>query len=103
MFGAERVSDLAAALTAARHLASQYDSVVVTNGGHGLAAWTLDGKQILLPARKVVVSSTHGAGDCFTGTLAFSLAHGSTLEIACHVAAEAPATHVEGVGKDSAE
>ncbi len=96
MFGAGEVGDLASALAAARHLAAQYDSVVVTAGAEGLAAWTLDDVQITLPARKVRVSSTHGAGDCFTGTLAAALAMGQDLAVACARASEAAALHVAG-------
>lgn len=97
MFGAEPVSDLTSALAAATHLAAQYESVVVTAGGHGLAAWTADDLRFTLPARKVIVSSTHGAGDCFTGTLAAALAQDATVSDACRIAAEAAARHVEGV------
>ncbi len=52
MFGAEPVSDLTSALAAATHLAAQYESVVVTAGGHGLAAWTADDLKIILPAQR---------------------------------------------------
>lgn len=102
MFGAEPVTDLATALAAARHLAAQYESVVVTAGAHGLAAWTSEDAQITLPARKVKVASTHGAGDCFTGTLAAALAAGMTIEDACRDASEAAASHVEGSPTKSA-
>lgn len=96
MFGAGEVGDLVSALAAARHLAAQYDSVVVTAGAEGLAAWTPDDVQITLPARRVRVSSTHGAGDCFTGTLAAALAAGAGLQEACERASEAAALHVAG-------
>jgi ribokinase len=97
MFGTDPVTDLVSAFSAARHLAALYDSVVVTAGAHGLAVWTAEGDSITLPARKVRVSSTHGAGDCFTGTLAASLARGQALAEACVTAAEAAAAHVEGL------
>jgi len=102
MFGTDPVTDLPSALAAARHLAAQYDSVIVTAGAQGLAAWTLEDAQITLPARKVRVSSTHGAGDCFTGTLAAALASGHSLEAACRTAADAAAAHVSGPSTDSA-
>lgn len=94
MFGAGRVDDLASALQAARHLASHYDSVVVTAGGKGLAVWTLEDAQITIAARKVAVVSSHGAGDCFTGALAAALARGKALPLACETASEAAALHV---------
>lgn len=96
MSGSDPVTDLASALSAARHLAAQYDSVVVTAGAQGLAAWTAEDVQIMLPARKVRVHSTHGAGDCFTGTLAAALASGRTLAEACTTASDAAAAHVAG-------
>jgi ribokinase len=99
MLGTEPVSDLTSALSAANHLAAQYESVVVTAGGHGLAVSTADDLRITLPARKVRVSSTHGAGDCFTGTLAAALAQGATLSDACRIASDAAARHVEGAGR----
>ena len=96
MFGAETVTDLASALSAARYLAADYDSVVVTAGAQGLAAWTVGDAQIMLPARKVRVQSTHGAGDCFTGTLAAAIAEGKSLHDACIRASDAAAAHVAG-------
>lgn len=96
MSGSEPVTDLASSLSAARHLAARYDSVVVTAGAQGLAAWTAGAAQITLPARKVRVSSTHGAGDCFVGTLAAALAGGAALEAACQRASDAAAVHVAG-------
>lgn len=98
MFGAEPVSDLPSALAAAGHLASRFESVVVTAGSAGLAAWTAEDAQIVIPARKVTVASTHGAGDCFTGTLAAAVAKGCTLEEACKQASEAAALHVQTGG-----
>jgi ribokinase len=102
MFGSDPVTDLTTALAAARHLAAQYDCVIVTAGSQGLAAWTLEDAQVTLPARKVRVSSTHGAGDCFTGTLAAALAKGHALTDACASASDAAAAHVEGNGPRSA-
>lgn len=96
MYGAEPVTDLATALSAARHLAAENACVIVTAGAHGLAACTLDGPPFTLPARKVDVSTTHGAGDCFTGTLAAAIAAGRTIADACALASDAAAAHVEG-------
>lgn len=94
MFGADPVEDLASALSAARHLAARYDSVVVTAGAKGLAVWTMEDEQITLPAKPVKVVSSHGAGDCFTGALAAALAAGETLADACRIASDAAAAHV---------
>lgn len=96
MFGSDAVDDLPSALAAAQHLAAQYESVVVTAGSKGLAAWADDDKQIIIPAREVRVASSHGAGDCFTGTLAAALSQGRFLQEACERASDAAAAHVAG-------
>lgn len=101
MYGAEisginPVSDLATALAAARQLARHYDCVIVTAGSHGLAAGMRDDTHFTMPAHKVEVTSTHGAGDCFTGTLAAGLARGQAIQDACALAAKAAALHVAG-------
>lgn len=102
MFGSDPVVGLPSALAAAAHLAAQYDSIVVTAGSHGVAIWTLEDAQITLAAPKITVASTHGAGDCFTGTLAAAMAMGQSLEDAGRTASEAAAAHVAGVGIGSA-
>ncbi len=98
MMGTEPVTDLASAMTAAHHLATDFDSVIVTAGAHGLAAWTLADERLTLPATPVQVVSTHGAGDAFTGTLAACLALGHPLTAACRSASDAAARHVVGQG-----
>lgn len=101
MYGTPPVIDLPTALTAARILAAQYSDVVVTAGAHGLALRTREGAEATLAARKVTVASTHGAGDCFTGTLAAALAAGQGLDQACRIASDAAAIHVAGVSPTS--
>ena len=94
MFGAAPVIDLASAQAAARGLAAQYRAVVVTAGASGLALCAGGSEAETIPAQKVQVTSTHGAGDCFTGTLAARLALGQPLVEACRAASEAAAWHV---------
>ncbi len=96
MSGAAPVTDLASAVAAATTLAGAYRNVVVTAGAQGLALCTAGGGPVAIPARKVAVVSTHGAGDCFTGTLAAGLALGQSLVDACHAASDAAALHVSG-------
>jgi ribokinase len=96
MSGAAPVTDLPSALAAAGHLAARYPRVVVTAGSHGLALATRDGVRSTVKVPKVTVTSTHGAGDCFTGTLAAALALGQALERACRTAADAATAHVSG-------
>ena len=94
MMGTAPVTDLDTAATAAEWLGRTYPTVVVTTGGLGLAAVTGRAAPIKLPAEPVAVVSTHGAGDCFTGALAYHLASGAPLEKACRTAAHAAALHV---------
>jgi ribokinase len=96
MSGTAPVTDLPSALVAAIQLATRHPGVVVTAGSHGLALATQGGIHRALPVPKVTVTSTHGAGDCFTGTLAAALALGQPLETACRTAADAASAHVSG-------
>ena len=96
MMGAGPVQDLPSAARAATHLASTFTSGVVTAGAHGLVAWGGGQPQLALPAERVTVVSTHGAGDAFIGTLAALLAGGAGLHAACGAAAHAAALHVSG-------
>lgn len=96
MSGSAPVIDLASASRAAQQLARGDLAVIVTAGGSGLAFCAPGSDPVALPARKVKVASTHGAGDCFTGTLAAALAQGHPLAKACGRAAEAAARHVAG-------
>ena len=94
MMGAGHVCCLASAARAAETLAQRFDTIVVTAGGHGLAAWTSDDQSFALAAEKVTVVSTHGAGDAFIGALAASLVAGAGFEAACSAASRAAARHV---------
>jgi ribokinase len=100
MSGAAPVRDMGAALVAAGFLAARYQSVIVTAGAQGLAVCADGGRPVAVPARKVEVVSTHGAGDCFTGTLAAKLAQGHPLIEACRAASDAAARHVAGQARD---
>lgn len=96
MSGSAPVTDLGSARAAAAQLSQDYRAVIVTAGASGLAVCERGTEPVALPARKVKVSSTHGAGDCFTGTLAAALALGNPLVEACAVASDAAARHVAG-------
>jgi ribokinase len=93
--GAEPVADLAGAAAAATRLAGMAPFVVVTAGAAGLAA-SDKGRIFTLPAERVTVIGTHGAGDAFCGTLAAAVARGLPLEPACLLARRAAADHVAG-------
>jgi ribokinase len=60
-------------------------AVVITLGGEGLVVG--QGSNVVeIEPLPVKVTSTHGAGDCFVGTLAAQLAIGRGLIEACHAA-----------------
>ena len=96
MMGTCAVHDLATALVAARDLSSKFKTVIVTVGSAGLAACASTGETFSIPAEKVQVVSSHGAGDAFIGTLAARLAAGDDIPTACKAASLAAARHVAG-------
>jgi ribokinase len=100
MMGAGPVGDLESAARAARALrqAAPATAVIVTAGARGLAAETADGTAFRIPAQKVTVVSSHGAGDAFIGALAAGLLSGESLPVACARASDAAARHVAGKG-----
>ncbi len=97
MMGAGPVCSLRSAADAAGQLAAAFDCVIVTAGAHGLAAWGAADEPFQLPAEKVAVVSTHGAGDAFIGALVAALVTGSALQDACRTASAAAARHVGGL------
>jgi ribokinase len=68
-------------------------TVIVTLGGKGLVAASAEGV-VRLPAPRVEVVSTHGAGDAFAGALAARLAKGDGLGEALRFAQGAAALTV---------
>ena len=96
MMGAEKICNLPAAADAARKLSDRFESVVVTAGAQGLAAINATDELLVLPAEKVTVVSTHGAGDAFIGAMVARLISGATLQAACRAASVAAALHVAG-------
>ena len=91
MLGGGTVASLDDALAAARTLANRFRTVLVTAGGEGVAFVDRTGAQGRLAGVPVVVQSTHGAGDCFVGALAASLARGEPLQTAVERANNAAA------------
>jgi ribokinase len=79
------------AAAAAEALLGLVPCAVVTAGGHGLAIAGRDGAHHSVPAHKVVVCSTHGAGDAFVGAFAARLAAGEALAAAARYANAAAA------------
>ena len=99
MMGAAEVCCLPSAADAAKVLADRFDCVVVTAGSKGLAAWTSQDEMLVIPAEKVDVVSSHGAGDAFIGTLAAGILGGSTFSESCKRASVAASRHVAGLAE----
>lgn len=87
------VTGLASAGEAARALAARFRAAVVTAGGAGMAL-AAGGLFHAEPAPRVTAVSTHGAGDCFIGTLVAARAGGQGLVAAAVAANRAAAAHV---------
>ncbi len=92
--GGSEIETLDQALVAARILSSQFPSAVVTAGGAGVAYAQKIGSEGVLPAIKVKLVSTHGAGDEFIGVLAAELLKGEAMGRALARANEAAAALV---------
>jgi ribokinase len=88
------VSDHVSARQSAAKLASQVRAAIVTLGGDGLVVATVAGDVVEIDPVPVRVTSTHGAGDCFVGTLCAQLARGTSLVEACQRANRAAAEFV---------
>lgn len=96
MMGAAPITSLRAAATAAKKLADRFESVIVTAGPMGLAAWSAEDEHFSIPTEMVKVVSSHGAGDAFIGALAAGIVGGAKFKKACAAASHAAAAHVAG-------
>lgn len=88
------VDCLETASKAALKLNQTFPVVVVTAGEHGVAFSESNGACNSLPAEKVELVSTHGAGDCFMGMFCASMMNGCSLEESVSKANKAAAIHV---------
>jgi sulfofructose kinase len=70
---------------------------VVTLGARGAVAW-IDGRAVRIPARRVHVRDTTGAGDVFHGAFAAGLARGMAPLAALHLATRAGAHACTALG-----
>ncbi len=96
MMGTAPITSLKAAAGAAKILADRFESVIVTAGSLGLAAWSAEDEHFSIPAEKIEVVSSHGAGDAFIGALAACLVGDTRFKKACAAASHAAAEHVAG-------
>lgn len=92
--GVSVVDSLSGALDAAKLLTARFPVAVVTAGGEGVACASHAGEAFSIPAVKVQLVSTHGAGDEFTGVFAAELARGSAIREALDEANRAAAVLV---------
>jgi len=92
--GGEAIETLEQALGAARSLARDFEIAVVTAGGEGVAYAARDGQEGTIPAIRVKLVSTHGAGDEFIGVLAAELLSGRDIGRALEAANRAAAALV---------
>lgn len=58
------------------------EKLIVTKGSQGLSFWQ-EGRELNVPAYKIDVVDTTGAGDSFNGGLAVALSQGMSLKAAC--------------------
>ena len=87
------VASLDTAQDAAKALSERFRVVVVTAGGDGVAVAGMDGTYSE-PGHSVTLISTHGAGDCFIGTMIARLVERQALPDAVKSANLAAAKHV---------
>lgn len=87
------VTDLRTAQHAARLLSERFRVVVVTAGGDGVAVAGAEGIHSEA-GHRVTLISTHGAGDCFIGTMIAQLVNRHALPDAVATANLAAARHV---------
>ena len=94
MMSGESLRDEASAFAVAERLGAGQASVIITLGGEGLIVKAAEGLIRRIAPKPVKVVSSHGAGDCFVGSLAAKLAQGGALIEAAEFANAAAAAHV---------
>jgi len=90
------VTDVISATAAMPKLTNPSRDVVITLGGAGVVYSERGREPQFISPVKVIVKSTHGAGDCFVGALAFGLARSMGLGAACQHANQIAAKFVAG-------
>lgn len=73
------------------------EKLIVTLGEHGVAFYE-DGQLVNIPANKVQVVDTTGAGDSFNGALAVALSEGKSLREACLYSSAVAALSITKLG-----
>jgi ribokinase len=96
--GAEPPETIAEVVRLARKLAAGTDVVVTLGGDGAVAVGRCDGEAVHVPAPRVKVADTTGAGDCFCGTLAVSLCEGLSLADAVRRSVAAATISISAAG-----
>jgi ribokinase len=96
--GAAPPAGLAATAALARKLPGTLDVVVTLGAGGALVVPRLGGPVTHIPAPAVTPVDATGAGDCFCGTLAVTLATGASLADAARISVAAAALSVTVAG-----
>ena len=73
------------ATLAANVRSANIPSMVVTMGGQGAVYACADGSCGIVPAKKVDVMDTTGAGDAFFAGITMGLTYGKTMDEACEI------------------
>jgi ribokinase len=90
------VSSVGEATAAMPALQKLCKTVIITLGGLGLVVAEEGQDAMFVEAQKITPVSTHGAGDCFIGQLAVTLARGRSIQEACRLASRTAASYVAG-------
>src|SRR5699024_3416732 len=81
-------------------LPEYYEKLITTQGAQG-ASYFKDGREIMIPPKKVDVVDTTGAGDTFNAAFAVGIAEGMTVEDAIYFANDASGLAVRKLGAQS--
>ena len=98
MLSGIKVKDKNSATKATRILSGRTGTVITTLGGAGLIYVENNAEPVFMPARRVDVVDSHGAGDSFVGGLSAKIAQGESLQTAIEYAMAVAALSVQNKG-----
>jgi len=81
-------------------LPEYYEKLITTRGSQG-ASYFKDGREIMIPPKRVDVVDTTGAGDTFNAAFAVGISEGMTVEGAIYLANDAAGLAVRKLGAQS--
>ena len=89
-----QISSIDDAKKIAKELTEQFELAIITAGEKGVVACERNSNSFSILAKKIEVSSTHGAGDVFAGIFCAALASNEDLQKSVEIANEKAAFHV---------